>query len=353
MKKDTFTFLIVLFSGIFFIVALCASYPISINLTYKEEDLEPISLGFSNRDKLLTIDLAYSTLYMAYGSDFKGDNAFLYRNRNFEEEEVSGINNFSIYSRYPGETISYQNLFKNQYIELISVQNEKTQNGYIIRYRLVNGKKEEDLKAYNILETSNQKIMYFLQKEKKEKKNDYKMTSFVKIDENFSLMIEIKYINKNRLSEETIKKLLLSLYQHIDIQKKETSEEEQKIPTKLSTTTPSNEKKLLCVQKNIEISPNCNTTYKHHLTFKNNQFTKYVMEVGTTCSSKESYQKIKSSYKRIKDVQFDDSRNILTYFMGDGYEGTNGNEDLFKNKNIETAKAMMDEYHLGNCEVKE
>lgn len=343
----------VLFCGFIFIFTLYVSFPISASLTYKEEDLETISMGFSNKDKLVSIDLAYSTLYIAYGSNFKGDEKFLYHNRSFEEEDLGWINNFSISSRYSSDVIDYRNLFQNQYIELISIQNEKTRNGYIIHYQLVNAKKEEDLEAYNTFEISNQKIMYLIKKEKKDKKNYYEITSFLKIEEDLFLMVELEYTNKNRISDENIKELLLSLYQHIHIQKRGDIKGENNTTTKPSIAHPSSEETLLCVQKSIETNQNCNTTYRHNLTFKNNQFTKYVMETVITCNSKEEYQKIKSYYKRMKDVQFDDSKNTLTYFIGNGYEGTNGNEDLFKNKNMEASKVIINKYNLGSCEVKE
>ena len=81
-------------------------------------------------------------------------------------------------------------------------------------------------------------------------------------------------------------------------------------------------------------------TYTHILYFENDKCTKYEMK------SVEKYYNWNDYYSRkqsldTKDDTYDDATMTITSIIGDGHNGSNGNEDFYRYKTIEEIKQMM------------
>ena len=140
-----------------------------------------------------------------------------------------------------------------------------------------------------------------------------------------------------------------TLYKHIHIKKgsvikepNSSSKVNQKMDMYVCTKT----------EENSGQTKQCSTTYKHKMNIKKNTIFSYVLETTVTCSNASLYKTEKEYYKNNRDVVFSDAKNSFTYYMGDGYVGSNGNEDIFKGKSITQVKTLAHEFDLGSCEVK-
>lgn len=351
MKKDVLTFGIAFILGIVVFVILGMDFRFTVKLKYSEKKLEPIMMGFADGEEVASIDLNYDTVYIAYGSDTNVKETFKYHDRSFEDnDDFSWIRHLYLYTTYPGKSIYSIELGKRNFLELISIQNKDSLNPYTINYKIKTKNRYEEIlkKDYKMLVSQEKEIIYYVQKKEENDKQEYEIYSIIRINDNDYLEVSIGYVNKNTLSQESMEDLLLTLYKHIHIK-----EQKSTSGTASSIQNPvSDSKMLICekTEKNSGHTKQCNTTYKHKMSLKNNIVSAYVLETVVTCSNASIYAKEKSYYINNKDVVYSDSKNSLTYYIGDGYTGVNGNEDVFKGKTLTKAKELA--YRLGNCEVK-
>lgn len=352
MKKEVLTCGIAISLSILFFMIL--SMDISKNLQYSEKNLEPVTMGFADGEELLTIDLDYRTLYLAYGSDLNKQKTFRYHDSSLEKEDIfSPLRQFELYTKYDEKEIRFMEISEKKFIELISVQNWNSSNPYIVTYRLENKEKYDSIlkENYNSIIVQDKEIIYYVHTYEWDVDRKYEICSLLKINDMQYLEIRVGYINKGTSISKSVEKILNKIYKHIRIEKKavvETSSSSQKNSQKMSM--------LICSKKerNSGQTKQCNTIYHHKMQLAQNRtIATYVLETIITCPTSSLYMKEKNYYKDYSDIVFSSSKNSFTYYIGDGYDGTNGNEDTFKGKTLNEAKVLVQKFGLGSCEVQE